>query len=48
MALIFVGYVLAFIIPACRFYTLMEDGIFLAAVILYALLFLGLVTVYIA
>ncbi|MCX8135717.1 DUF973 family protein [Pyrobaculum aerophilum] len=48
VALTFVGYVLAFIIPAYRFYTLTKDGIFLTAVILYALFFLGLVTVYIA
>ncbi|RFA95965.1 hypothetical protein [Pyrobaculum aerophilum] len=48
IALIFVGYVLAFIIPAYRFYALTKDGVFLVAVILYALFFLFLITVYIA
>lgn len=47
VALIFLGYVLAFILAAYQLYKQTGESLFLAATILYALFFIGLVTAYI-
>ncbi|ABP50346.1 MULTISPECIES: hypothetical protein [Pyrobaculum] len=47
IALMLVGYVMGFILPAYRLYDKTKDGVFLAAVVLYAVALVALITAYI-
>lgn len=47
LALMLVGYIMGFILPAYRLYDKTKDGAFLAAVVLYAVAFVTLITAYI-